>query len=207
MPKILSFFHTAVVHSDTFDALRDQVAPGVAMHHNIRTSWLKRAQGGIDRTLSAEIRKEVSEARKPVICTCTTIAPVAEAAGAIRIDQSMMQAAARAHGPVLMAYCLDSTRRPSLDLLQTEMIRAGNQSEVELLPLMHLWSLFEAGDITQFEMAIGQAVVSHIENGTKPACVVLAQASMAGAVIWAGDAGCPVLASPELAMRAGLALL
>lgn len=207
MPKILTFFHTAVVHSDTFDGLRDKIAPGVAMHHNIRTSWLKQAQSGISPGLSAEIRKEVSGARRPVICTCTTIGPVAEAAGAIRIDQPMMQAAAQHDGPILMAYCLDSTLDPSTELLQTALLTAGNDAKIQYLSLTHLWPLFEKGKTTEFEKAIGRAIAEHVANGPKPGCVVLAQASMAGAAIWVEMPDCPVLNSPERAVRAGLALL
>ncbi len=207
MPKILTFFHTAAVHSDTFDGLRDRFAPGVAMHHNIRSTWLKEARNGISAALKTDIRKEVAEARRPVICTCTTIGPVAETAGAIRIDQPMMQEAAQHDGPVLMAYCLDSTRDPSSELLQSALLTAGNDAEIQYLPLLHLWHLFEAGDIQAFEKAIARDVVNHVTNGTTPGCVVLAQASMAGAAAWIDIEDCPVLTSPELALRAGLALL
>lgn len=207
MPRILTFFHTAVVHSETFDALRDRIAPGVAMHHNIRTGWLQRAQQGISPELAAEIRREVAGARRPVICTCTTIGPMAEAAGAIRIDQPMMQAAAQSAGPVLMVYCLQSTLSPSRELLRTAMLAAGNAAPVHVLSLSHLWPLFENGESQAFEMAIARAVAEHVQSGPAPGCVVLAQASMAGATSYTRGLPCPVLASPELAMRAGLALL
>lgn len=207
MPKILTFFHTALVHGETFDALRDRIAPGVALHHNIRTNWLVRAREGIGPDLADEIRQEVSQARQPAICTCTTIGPVAEAAGAIRIDQPMMRAAAASGGPVLMAYCLESTRVPSSALLETAMLTAGNDAAMVLLPLPGLWPHFEAGDMVAFEEAVAGAVRAALDENPAMACVVLAQASMAGAADRLGDLPCPVLSSPELAMRAGLARL
>ena len=207
MPKILTFFHTAQVHSETFDALRDRIAPGVVLHHNIRASWLARAQGGIDAALAADIRREVSAARQPAICTCTTIGPIAEAAGAVRIDQPMMWAAAETGGPVLMVYCLDSTRQPSRDLLETAMLAAGNDSGVEMLPLTGLWPIFEAGEAGEFAQAIADGVRRHVSENPSIGCVVLAQASMAGAAALLDDMTIPVLSSPELALRAGLARL
>ena len=207
MPRILTFFHTALVHGDTFDALRDRIAPGVAMHHNIRTSWLVRARNGIDTDLADEIRREISGARQPAICTCTTIGPLAEAAGAIRIDQPMMRAAAETGGSVLMVYCLESTLQPSRELLETAMLRAGNRATIELLPLTGLWPLFETGETDAFARAIAEAVRDRVSQHPGIGCIVLAQASMAGAAEWLADLPCPVLSSPELAMRAGLARL
>lgn len=207
MPKILTFFHTALVHGDTFDALRDRIAPGVAMHHNIRTSWLVRARDGIGPDLAEEIRHEVTQARQPVICTCTTIGPVAEAAGAIRVDQPMMRAAAETGGSVLMAYCLESTLRPSRELLETAMLTVGNRAAIELLPLTELWPLFEAGDTAAFDEAMARAIRAKFDETAGIGCVVLAQASMAGATERLEDLPCPVLSSPELVMRAGLARL
>ena len=207
MPKILTFFHTAAVHCDTFDALRDRIAPGLAMHHNIRSSWLSRAQDGVDPVLAAEIRQEVTAARQPAICSCTTIGPVAESAGAIRIDQPMMQAAAQRDGPIVMVYCLESTREPSLDLLQTELLTQRSTATVDLLPLTELWPLFQTGETGKFEVEIARAVRAHTQGNPDPGCVVLAQASMAGAATWLEDLPCPVLSSPELALRAGMARL
>lgn len=63
MPKILAFFHTALVHSETFDALRDRIAPGVAMHHNIRTNWLVRAREGIGPDLPGAVLAGTGDAR------------------------------------------------------------------------------------------------------------------------------------------------
>ena len=209
MAGALTLIHTADVHCDSFNALRDQIAPGVTINHLVRSDWLAVAQGGITPFLAKEISDAVAEVDGTVICTCTTIGPVAESAGAIRIDRPMMHAAAKAEGPVMMAYCLDSTRAPSLALLQSEMEKAGNTAPVLPLSLCHLWPLFEARQTDAFAagvaLAIRAALTDHAAEGVEPGAVVLAQASMAGAGALLTDLPCAVLSSPELALKAGLA--
>ena len=199
----LTLLHTAQVHCATFDALRDRIAPGVEINHVVRRDFLERAQDGISPELSTEIAKVIAAASDTVICTCTTIGPTAAAAGAIRVDQPMMQAAADAGGPVVMAYCLDSTLKPSLELLTSAMQTAGNRSEIILLHLLDLWPLFEAGNGDAFARAIADAI--RRANIPAKATIVLAQASMTGAAALLADLGVPVLSSPELAFCSALA--
>jgi hypothetical protein len=97
---VITLLHTAQVHADTFDALRDRIAPDTRLVHLVRPDFLKRAQGGIDAALAGDIGAEVRAVSGPVLCTCTTIGAVAAAAGAIRIDAPMMQAAAQTGGRV-----------------------------------------------------------------------------------------------------------
>ncbi|WP_406648302.1 hypothetical protein QEZ52_04640 [Aliisedimentitalea scapharcae] len=192
----LTLLHTADVHCATFDRL----APTADLHHIVRPDWLTRAQTQIDTALRNEVTKAVTTAKGPVLCSCTTIGEVAEAAGATRIDWPMMQRAAQIGAPVLMAYCLDSTLAPSQALLQ----RAFGQRDphLSLLDLSHLWGMFVAGQTTDFAVAIAQAVDEAVHDRSN-GCVVLAQASMAQA---AGLAHCtrhtPVLSSPDLAIKA-----
>ena len=196
---MLRLLHTAKVHRATFDALRDQLAPGLVLEHDLRTDWLKRAQDGISPELAGEIERCVRAYNTPVLCTCTTLGSVAEAAGAVRIDGPMMQAAVRTGGPILMTYCLESTQQPSRALLDRAI--AGRAIEVRMLSLADLWPLFEAGELKCFAAEIATRVR---EEAHDIACVVLAQASMAGAAAYLGDLEMPVLSSPELAFRAML---
>jgi len=203
----ITLLHTAEAHRATFDALRDRIAPGVTLLHRVRPDFLSRAQSGADRSLEDDILADVSRAVGPVLCTCTTIGPLAARAGALRIDAPMMQAAAERGGPVMMVYCLDSTRAPSLELLETALQIAGNPAPVHLLPLTDLWPLFTAGQSDAFHHAIAAAVRSAISRSREGGTVVFAQASMAGAASLLDDLGIPVLASPEFALRAALARL
>lgn len=200
----LTLIHTTDVHKATFDALRDRIAPGKKLRHVVRPQWLSQAQGGVDARLQAEIDGAVGRADGPVICTCTTIGPAAEAAGAIRVDQPMMQAAARTGGPILLAYCLDSTWEPSLSLLDRALQAEGEPQKVHPLKLTQYWPLFEAGEVEAFTAVIAGEIRQAAAALNDLGAVVLAQVSMAGAAPLLGDLGAPVLSSPELALRAGL---
>ncbi|MBO9452513.1 hypothetical protein J7426_19735 [Tropicibacter sp. R16_0] len=200
----LTLFHTAEVHRATFDELAQRIAPGARLTHVVRPDWLDRAQGGIDVTLSEEIQAEIADAPN-ALCTCTTIADVATQAGAIRVDRPMMEMAAAAGGPVLMAYCLQSTLIPSRDLLKSAFQERGQPAAIRALPLLTLWELFTSGQVDQF----AKAIADHIDNAVRlwpdTTAIVLAQASMARAARHVTTT-IPVLSSPELALRRGLGL-
>lgn len=194
MPKI-SLFHTAEIHAQTFDAL----CPDVDLHHVVRPDWLQRAQGGIDPDLKAEIQGTIRATPGPVLCSCTTLGEVAEEVGAVRIDWPMMQEAARLGGPVLLAYCLASTAAPSEALLRRAF--GEEDPEVRHLLLDQHWPLFEAGKSQDFAAALADSIQEAVQAGGY-ACVVLAQASMAGAADELRDISTvPVLASPALAAK------
>ncbi|NVK16959.1 MAG: hypothetical protein HWE35_22535 [Rhodobacteraceae bacterium] len=199
----LTLLHTAEAHVETFRALALLLAPGADLDQQVHADWLERAQSGIDAALNAEIAETIEAADGPVLCTCTTLGPAAEKAGATRIDWPMMQEAARTGGPVLMAYCLESTAGPSEALLR----RAFGPSDPALtcLDLGQHWPLFEAADSAGFAAAIAEDVAEALA-AMDFACVVLAQASMAGAAeLLRKRTRVPVLASPEIAVRALLA--
>lgn len=201
----LTLLHTAEVHRATFDALAERIAPGARLRHVVRPDWLARAQDRIGADLADEIAKTIAEAPGAVLCSCTTLGPVAGAAGAVRIDAPMMAQAARAGGPVLLAYCLDSTRAASRDLLAKALEAAGRGTEIRLLDLTELWPLFERGEDERFARAIAGRVETALADAPETGCVVLAQASMAGAAAHVA-ADVPVLTSPEAALRAALGM-
>lgn len=202
----LTLLHTSHAHCPTFAALRDRLAPDAELIQLVREDFLARARGGIGPELEAEITDTIQGIEGPVVCTCTTIGEVARNAGALRIDQPLMQAAARSGGPILMAYCLDSTWAPSLALLEEALEESGTPQKVHPLLLAEYWPLFEAGETDAFAAVIAAAIRESMKITPGLACVVLAQASMAGAAPLLADLGVPVLASPELAFSAGLAL-
>mgnify|MGYP001793420951 FL=1 len=194
----LTLLHSASAHCARFDAIRDRIAPGVSLTHEVRKAWLTAAQGGMSTALAEDIQAWVGAQSHPVLCTCTTIGAVAEAAGAVRIDRPLMDAAAKIGGPYVLAFCLDSTRGASEALLREAV---GADAEIHLLPLTDHWALFEKGALSGFEAAMAASIN---EAAPSEGCVVLAQASMAGAAELLQDFPAPVLSSPELAMRAAL---
>ncbi|MFY0679715.1 MAG: hypothetical protein JXR13_03985 [Thalassovita sp.] len=196
-----TLFHTAPVHQDSFEALRQRLAPDATLTHVVREDWLARAQSGLDDALHAEITDAIRACTGPVLCTCTTLGQTAEKAGAIRIDQPMMQAAAETDASVLMAYCLTSTEKPSHALLQREMTKANNAAPIVPVFLGAHWPLFEAGSYEAFAIAIAADIRAAVAKTPSAGAVVLAQASMAGATDHL-ELSIPVFSSPALAFGA-----
>ena len=197
----LHLIHTAYVHETTFDALRDRIAPGARIVHHTYPDWLTEArENGVGPDLTARLAQVIAASDGPVICTCTTLGPATEPLGAMRIDRPMMQAAADLGGVAVMAYALDSTKGPSAELFQQV---AGPDASLRMLDLTRHWDLFEDGDAAGFHRALANDIR---DDGAAHGgdCVILAQASMAGAAGMLAGLGVPVLASPELALRAGL---
>lgn len=190
--------HTAEVHVATFDTLRETLAPGLPLRHAVRPDWLEEARAGRAEALRPQIAALIAGADGPVVCTCTTLGPLAEELGALRVDRPMMQDAARIGGRILMVYVLESTRVPSLGLLES-LTAPG--AEVRPLPLPEAWPLFEAGDNAAFHAQIARAIRADLAQDSADV-VVLAQASMAGAAALLDDLGPPVLSSPRQAMLA-----
>jgi len=200
----ITFLHTSPAHVATFDALRDCIAPNVTLHHRVRTDWLDRARAdGLSEALIGEISEAVAQAVGAVLCTCTTIGVPAQQVGAIRIDAPMMQQAAATGQRLLMAYALESTRAPSLAMLEQAVQDEGSGAAIRLLDLARFWRLFEAGALPDFAASLADAIRQDIAEHPVD-CVVLAQASMAAAAPLLSDLGIPVLSSPEPAFRAAL---
>ncbi|GHH00239.1 hypothetical protein [Pseudodonghicola xiamenensis] len=201
----LTLIHTAEVHRTTFDDLAARLVPRARLAHILRPDWLVRAQTGIDADLEAEVTEAIRSASGPVLCSCSTLGPLAAEAGALRIDAPMMARAARIRGPVLLAYCLNSTRAPSVALLEAAFAAEGKAADIRLLDLRQLWPLFENGETRRFTQEIARQVSMALEAAPDIACAVLAQASMAGAAPHL-ETTVPVLSSPETALLHALGL-
>ncbi len=201
---MLTLLHTADAHVETFDSLRDRIAPDARLHHLVRPDFLSRA-GQNDPTLAGDIATTITANNGPVICTCTTIADMAEAAGATRIDRPMMARAAAIGGPVLLVYCLQSTAETSQIALKQALDTAGKTATITPLFLPQYWPFFTGGEPDEFHAMLAAAITASAQKNP-PACIVLAQASMAGAGAKLAHLDLPVLSSPELALRSGLGL-
>lgn len=199
----LTLLHTTPLHVATFDTLRDRMAPDLPLRHVVRPGWLARARAGgsgPETGLPAQVARLVALAPGPLVCTCSTLGPLAEAAGGARVDRPMMAAAARRGGRCLMACALDSTAGPSRALY---LEAGGNAAGLRLLTLTGAWPLFEAGDTAAFQAAIAAGIRSALADSPADV-VVLAQVSMAGAADLLADLPVPVLSAPAPALRAAL---
>jgi len=203
MEKTLTLLHTATMHRATFSKLAEQIAPNLKLVQHVHEDWLTRArEDGVDSGLRAEVSELVKSADGPVVCTCTTLGPVAEDLGAIRIDRPMMSAAARRGGKILTVFCLESTRIPSTELLEQEIEATDSDATIIPMFLEQYWPLFEAGEIEAFLACIAGAVNAYVADHPDTNTIVLAQASMAGASALLRQLKIPVLTSPGIALQA-----
>ncbi|MCF2904760.1 hypothetical protein L0666_07155 [Octadecabacter sp. CECT 8868] len=200
MTRPLTLVHTAQVHVTRFDALRDRIAPDVTLTHIVREDLLDRARAkGVTEAIKADLVAELGDG--PTICTCTTLGPAAETAGAIRIDRPMMDKAATLGGRVLLAVVLQSTVAACQDALNESIQAAETDTKIDTLLMPDAWPLFESGDMDGFAQFIADRVNAHVLDHT---AVVLAQVSMTDA---AGRIDHPtVLTAPELALRFALGI-
>lgn len=191
----LTLFHTADVHIARFDAIRDRIAPHIKLTHINRPDWLLRARQG-DATVDEECLTAFAAAG-PALCSCTTLGPLADQAGIIRIDRPMMQKAVETARNILLAYCVDSTAKASRALLDDCI---GDRTvKVTPLPLLEAWPLFEAGDHAAYAEKIAQGIRGHAAGHD---CILLGQASMDVAAPALADL--PVMTPAETAFIAAL---
>jgi Asp/Glu/hydantoin racemase len=206
---VISFLHTSPVHIATFDLLLDEMAPGMARAHRVEEAWLAKAQAGMTPELSATITHAMQQlaASGVGVCTCSTIGAVAEAASTVqaptfRIDRALMQTAVTHGNRPLIAMCLESTRKPTLDLLADV---AADATPIVVM-CADAWPHFEAGDLPAYAASIAATIKDKLST-VNADCIVLAQGSMAVAEPLFQDAGLPVLSSPRLGVMRALEML
>ncbi|MFB7630922.1 aspartate/glutamate racemase family protein [Streptomyces sp. NPDC056149] len=217
---MLALLHTSPVHVPVFDALRDADAPGLPLRHLVRPELLAGARESGPEGVAGEVAEALGEAvragARAVLCTCSTLGSVAEAAGptaglpVLRVDRPMA-AAAVAHGPrIAVLAALESTLTPTEELIAEEAHRAGRPARVRHVRVAGAWERFEAGDRAGYLAAVADAARRERDGG-RADVLVLAQASMAPVAerCAAGGSGgneVPVLASPRSGLRAAARL-
>ncbi len=215
----LALLHTGEAHVGAFADLFEEILPEAMLSHLVREDLLLRAQlaGELTPDVAAETAESLQElagqGARLLLCTCSTLGPAVEAAAAeiavpvLRVDRPMAEAAVAAGGRLLVVAALESTLAPTQALLRNAAADVGREVELEVLSLPEAWEAFETGDRDDYLQQIADAVRDAVEdagarNGTGGFdAVVLAQASMAGAVERLADLGTPVLASPRLAVE------
>lgn len=207
----LAFLHTAAVHVDTFSRLSAQVNGALRVRHVVAEQLLHDArQHGVTDHLVRQVQAAMAEAAssgaRVVVCTCSTIGGIAEAATgpfrAMRIDRAMADAAVRSGKRILVIAALESTLAPTLALLQDSARRAGLKPRITQALAEGAWARFEAGEREAYLAAVTDAIRTHAGGAD---VVVLAQASMAPAADRCGDLGIPVLSSPLPGVEAAVA--
>ncbi|MGE7384483.1 arylsulfatase [Streptomyces sp. NPDC004126] len=197
----LTLLHTSAVHVPVFDALGEREHPGAVLRHLVRPGLLERAREVGPEGVRAEVREVLAGLPGPVLVTCSTIGGVAESLApelgypVLRVDRAMAARAVVTGERIVVLAALESTLGPSVELLREEGAE-GVRGQV----VPGAWELFEAGD----EGGYLRAVAGAADGVTGADVIVLAQASMAGAVPLVRTR-IPVLGSPALGLAAALA--
>jgi len=212
MTHTIAFLHSSPANVATFDVLLD--GAGVETLHSVHPEWLDRARSqGVDLDLLADVRAHLATlAAKSdlVLCTCSTLGPIAESmkdARIVRVDAPVMDAAVAVGGEVLLVLCLESTLAASRHLLERSFEAAGRKAQYRVLMCADAWPAFEAGDMAEFSANIARWVRAALSVEPSISCVVLGQASMHAVLPSLVGAGIPVLSSPRIAVQRILALL
>ncbi len=216
MSDRLTFLHTSPAHIETFERLVKASAPEVRTSHVVAEDLLADAQvvGADDPSLVARIQKAMTDAAETgaaetgaswvVVCTCSTIGGAAERTptngrfNALRIDRAMAERAVRSGPDILVVAALESTLRPTIDLIRESAASLGREVTVRHLVVEDAWRHFMRGDREAYVAAVAEAIR---REPVAADVVVLAQASMASAAERLQDLGVEVLSSPALGVR------
>jgi hypothetical protein len=199
----------------TFDRLLATSGANVTTRHIVDEDLLRDARDhGITPELVRRIHVAIEAAfaadAAVVLCTCSTIGGVAEQAGQAlgrpvqRVDRAMAAQAVASGKRIVVVAALESTLPATRDLLREEAARKGKHIDLVEHVCDGAWARFEQGDHGGYLADIAACVRVVAARGD---VVVLAQASMSGAVALCPDVAIPVLSSPELGLAAVLAML
>ena len=196
-----AILHTSDAHVARFTGLLDQAPGELLIEQRVHPSLLELAQRdgwraeSVHSATAEVIRGFKTQGFPAVVCTCSTIGPVADIGIPVfRIDRPMMREAITRGGRICVLAALESTREPTLDLLMDEaqrQSRSPSDCKFEVVPTA--WSHFSSGDNDAYLRSIATAI-NAIDPDHFDICV-LAQVSMADAAQYA-NARIPILTSP-----------
>ena len=210
----IAFLHTSPVHVEPFGRLVHEADPTVQVRHVVMEELLADAQrvGADDPSLTRRVHDAMigaaAQGAAIVVCTCSTIGGAAERTPtdgrfvAARIDRAMADRAVTLGRRVLLVAALESTLRPTTELVRESAAALQKDVEPEHLLVADAWPHFLRGDHHAYVQTVADAVRPQALNAD---VIVLAQASMAPVVELLRDLRVEVLASPALGVRSALA--
>ncbi len=207
---MLTLFHTASTNVEVFDALLKQLAPETLVTHVVDEAVLREAlaAGAVTPHLVQHVNAAMANVLRDssfVLCTCSTIGGLAEAAGhnVLRVDRPMVEKALGIGRRIAIAFTLKSTLVPTRELV--EQVSAETRRPVEICEwfIESAWPLMQRGDKVGYLAEIARCVKANMQREPVDA-VLLAQASMAGAEPLCADLVVPVFSSPRLGLEAAL---
>lgn len=212
MPK-LTLLHTSPVHIATFNQLLVELAPDVQVTHLVDESFLQEARDAgqitpqLTERIAATLQTSFEQESTVVLCTCSTIGGCAESIGhqlgqpVLRVDRAMADQAVTLGQRIVILAALASTLAPTRQLLEDAAKQAGKAITLIEILCAGAWSRFEQGDQPGYWQMIATEIHRSANLGD---VIVLAQASMAGAILLCADLTIPILSSPRLGLAAAL---
>jgi hypothetical protein len=218
---MLTLFHTTASNETLFRGLLAEMGPEIPARHVLAADLLDRAtaQGRVTADIAADVKDRMQAAlddgARMLLCTCSTLGTCADEMNdprVSRIDRAMARQATAQGGRVLVAACVASTLEPTVKLLREsspparaevaapEMPRI-EPPQIETLLMADLWPHFQAGERTLYWEGIAERLR---KQASAYDCIVLAQASMAGAADLLSDLPVPVLSSPRIGIEVAI---
>ncbi|MGC4192551.1 MAG: aspartate/glutamate racemase family protein [Thermomicrobiales bacterium] len=208
---VVAFLHTSPVHISTFDRLITERLPGFRTTHLVDESLLADARrDGLSADLGSRVAARITELAvelpATIVCTCSTIGPMVDAAAGcapcpvVRGDRAVVEAAVAiamsGSRRIGVAIAVESTAEPTLALIRTVAAERDQAISTLLIPCFDAWAVFEAGDMDGYARRIADTVRRTTAEDNVDV-IVLAQASMAAARQYLRDLAVPVLSSPD----------
>ena len=218
MPQTLALIHTAPVLIPTFQTLCRENLEGVETFNIVDESLLKNTiRDGemtpltVDR-LVGYVRSATQAGADAVMVTCSSIGPGVEAARAavdvpvLRIDEAMADQAVATGACIGVAATLNSTLKPTVELLHARAARAQRDCEVSACLCEGAFEAVASGDAATHDRIVSENLVALMDQVD---VIVLAQASMARVVesIPLDNRRVPILSSPRLAVEQAAGVL
>jgi hypothetical protein len=204
---MLTLFHTTASNETLFRGLLAEMAPEIPAQHVLAADLLDRAtaEGRVTPEIAADVKERMraalNDGARMLLCTCSTLGTCADEMNdprVLRIDRAMARQATSQGARVLVAACVASTLEPTVQLLRES---APETAQIETLLMADLWPHFQAGERALYWQGIAERLRGRASGY---GCIVLAQASMAGAADLLSDMPVPVLSSPRIGMEAAI---
>ncbi|RKF18768.1 amino-acid racemase [Alginatibacterium sediminis] len=210
------YLHTGQVHVNTFEALSHKLASDdnltLNVGHRVEADYLKHAQlygcdRGLKQTMLAAL-EQMQQQAKLVVCTCSSIGEIAEQAASdygyaiSRIDRAMADQAVK-HSRLLVLATLASTLEPTCQLLTQSAQNQGETITMDTAVIDGAFDMYMSGQQGE-SLALIRSLILNVQSDYD--AIVLAQASMAGAVE-ATQCEIPIYSSPYLGVQAAIAAI
>mgnify|MGYP000271211887 CR=1 FL=1 len=209
----IAFFHTSVVHIDTFNALAAELAPDLTISHAVREDLLTAAEkmGFVTAAIDLKTQEALMALRdggaRVVVCTCSTLGASAEALAEetgfafLRIDRAMADLAVEMGQRIGVAACIAATILNTQAMIRSSAALAGREVLMKTFVFEDVWALFREGRLDDYY----EGIAARLADAARDVDVlVLAQASMAPAALLCAGLEVPVLSSPRIGFEAAV---